>query len=130
MTKNKNIYQDLSKRERQIMDVVMRLSEASAQEIQERLPDPPSYSSVRALLSIMVNKGYLTHRNEGKKYIYAASTAKETVKASAVKNLITNLFDGSASSAISTILNLSSSKLSEEDYQRLKQMIEDAEKKQ
>ncbi len=125
----KSIFQNLSKRERQIMDVILRNRECSATQVMEELPDPPSYSSVRALLAIMLKKGYLKIRQEGKKYIYYAAEVKENVEKSVLDNLITTFFEGSAPKAISSILNITSSNLTKQDYKELKKIIEEAEKK-
>ncbi|MDN5201047.1 BlaI/MecI/CopY family transcriptional regulator [Fulvivirgaceae bacterium BMA10] len=122
-------YQNLSKRERQIIDIIHKMSEASVMDVLDRLPDPPTYNSIRAIIMIMVKKGYLRHRKEGKKYLYQPVAKEETVKQGALGHLLTTFFDGSAPKAISSILNITSSKLSKEDFQELKQMIEDAEKK-
>ncbi len=111
------------------MDAVLRLEKADAQQILESLPSPPSYSSVRALLAIMVKKGHLKYYAEGKKYVYEAAIVKDRVKNSAVSSMLTNLFEGSPAKAISTILNVSSSELSESEYEEIRKMIEAAEKK-
>ena len=110
------------------MDVLVRMGQASCREVLESLPDPPSYSSVRALITIMVTKGYLEHFQEGKKYIYRPIAMKEKEKKSMLKKVVNNFYAGSAPKAISTILNFSSSGLSPEDFEELRKLIEEAEK--
>lgn len=129
MKVHNDLYDKLSKRERQIMEIILRKGEASAADVLDELNEPPSYSSVRALLSIMENKGYIEHFREGKRYIYKARVVKDKMKRSMLKNVISTFFEGSAPKAISTILSLSSSDMSEKDYKELKKLIREAEKK-
>ncbi len=129
MTDKSDLFDQLSMRERQIMDVILRLKNASTQEVLDNIPNPPSYNAIRSILSIMVNKGYLQNHREGKKLIYKAKPLVEKDKGSMLKKMVINLFDGSAPKAISTILNFSSDQLSKEDILELKQLISNAEKR-
>lgn len=95
----------LSRREREIMDVLYALGDsATAEEIKERLTDPPSYSAVRAMLAKLEAKGVIRHRTEGLRYIYSPVTSRTTAQKKAVSNLMRVFFDGSASQAASALL--------------------------
>src|SRR5262245_25650270 len=120
------LHAQLSRRETQIMDVVFQLGEATAAEIMERLPEPPSYSAVRALLTILEEKGHLTHRREGARYIYVATLSAEKAKKSALSHLLKTFFDGSASQVVATLL--STHDLSKEELEELSNLIEQAKK--
>ena len=116
----------LSRRERQIMDIVYEMKEASAVQVLERLPDPPSYSAVRALLRVLEQKGHLVHRSDGPRYLYTARLPKDKARKSALSHLLTTFFDGSTESVVATLLDISEDNLSEEDYRRLTELIEKA----
>lgn len=116
----------LSRRETQIMDIVFQLREATAATIMERLPDPPSYSSVRALLTILEQKGHLSHRKEGAHYIYAPTLSAEKAKQSALSHLVKTFFSGSPQQVVATLL--SNNDLSTEDLDALAKLIDDARK--
>ncbi len=118
----------LSRRERQIMDIIHRRGQATAQEVMEELPAPPSYSAVRALLRLMEEKGYLRHEQDGPRYVYTATLAREKAGRSALKNLLQTFFDGSTEQAVAALLDLSRAKLSQEELDRMLQMIEEARK--
>jgi predicted transcriptional regulator len=120
------LHSQLSRRESQIMDVVFQLGEATANEVLERLPDPPSYSAVRALLTILEEKGHLTHRREGGRYIYQPTVAPERVRESALAHLVKTFFAGSAPQVINALL--STSNLSDDELEALARRIEDARK--
>lgn len=124
---SRNDYIELSKRERQIMDIIHRLGEASVNEVLDRLPNPPTYNSVRMLMNILERKGHLRHRNEKNKYIYFASLKKEEAKKTALDNLLKTYFEGSAPSIVSTLIE--QEKISPSDLEELSKMIEDAKKK-
>jgi predicted transcriptional regulator len=116
----------LSRRERQIMDVIYKLGKASANEVLGNLPDPPSYSAVRALLRILEDKGFLTHEQEGAKYVYLPTTALDTARRSALRNLVSTFFDGSTEDAVATLLSLDERKLSKKELDRLSTIIKEA----
>jgi predicted transcriptional regulator len=118
----------LSRRERQIMDVVYARGEASAADVHADLPDPPSYSAVRALLAILVAKGHLRHRSEQGRYIYAPTRRRAQVGRSALRRVLDTFFEGSLEKAVAALLNGSDTRLSPEELQRLGQLIQQARK--
>ena len=116
----------LSRRETQIMDIVFQLGEATAAEIVERLADPPSYSSIRALLTILEEKGHLTHRRDGARYIYNPTLSADKAKKSALSHLVKTFFSDSPQQVVATLL--STNDLSAEDLDELAKLIEEARK--
>lgn len=118
---------DLSRRERQIMDVIFRLEKATAAEVMDNLPDPPSYSAVRALLRILEEKGHLMHEQVGPRYVYMPTLSQEKAKRSALRHVVSTFFDGSVSQAVATLLDLSDD-VSRPELDRLASMIEKARK--
>ncbi len=110
------------------MDIIHQRGQATAQEVMESLPDPPSYSAVRALLRLMEEKGYVRHEQEGPRYVYRATLAREKAGRSALKNLLQTFFDDSPEQAVAALLDVSRSKLTREELDRLSEMIEEARK--
>jgi predicted transcriptional regulator len=121
----KTSIEDLPWRERQVMDVVYRLTEATATQIQEQLEDPPSNSAIRAMLSRLEEKGVLTHREEGQRYLYKGVQAKKKVADSALKKLVGVFFDDSPTSAATALLGMSG-KLSAQEIDQLQALIDKA----
>lgn len=119
---------NLSRRERQIMDVIYALQEATVTQVLERLPSPPSYSAVRALLRVLEQKGHLVHRQDGPRYIYAPTWPRERARRSALKHLLQTFFDDSTEDAVAALLDISEESLTEEDYHRLMELIQKARK--
>ena len=119
-------YLELSRRERQIMDVIYRLGKASVADVQDKIPDPPGYNSVRVTLTILENKGHLTHWKEGQKYIYKPTELPETAKRSALQHLVHTFFQGSTPNVVMTLLDMSASKLSQQELDELSEIIEQA----
>lgn len=119
---------NLSRRERQIMDIVYRTGTATAADIRGELADPPSDSTVRTLLRVLVEKGHLKHKQDGPRYIYSPTLSAEKAKRSALKQLLTTFFDGSAPQAMATLIDMSSSKLSPEELKQLAHLIEQAKR--
>lgn len=119
-------HQNLSRRERQIMDIIHQFGKATATEVMEALPDPPSYSAVRALLRLMEDKGYLRHETDGTKYVYLATVAREKALQSALKQMVQTFFDGSTEQAVAALLT--KSKLKQDELDRLSALIEQARK--
>ena len=117
---------DLSRRERQIMDVVYRLGRAAVSDVLERLPDPPSYSAVRAMLRILEEKGHLRHEQDGPRYVYLPTVPRDAAKESALKHLLRTFFGGSTTAAVAALLDLSDNSLSEAEADRLSRLIENA----
>src|SRR5687768_8434889 len=117
---------ELSRRERQIVDILYAQGRATAAEVQALLPDPPSYSAVRAMLRILEDKGHIRHEQDGPRYVYLPTVARENAKRSAMRHMLRTFFDGSTAQAISALLDDSSAKLSDAELDRLARMIEDA----
>ncbi len=117
--------EDLPWRERQVMDVVYRLNEATATQIQEQLDEPPSNSAIRAMLSRLEEKGVLTHREDGQRYLYRAVQAKKKVADSALKKLVGVFFNDSPTSAATALLGMSG-KLSAQEIDQLQALIDKA----
>jgi predicted transcriptional regulator len=118
----------LSRREREIMDIVYEMKEASAQEVMERLASPPGYSAVRALLRVLEQKGHLTHRQDGPRYVYAPRLPKDKARRSALAHLKQTFFDGSATDVVAALLDMSEDDLSDDDYRKLAELIDKARK--
>jgi predicted transcriptional regulator len=118
----------LSRRERQIMDIVYERGRATAAEVMENLPDPPSYSAVRALLRLLEQKGYLIHEQDGPRYIFLPTVSREKARQSALRQMLKTFFDGSAEKAVAALLDMSGPKLSDAELDRLAQMIDEARK--
>lgn len=123
-------HQDLSRRERQIMDVVYRLERATVAEVLERLPDPPSYSAVRALMRILEEKGHLVHHQDGQRYVYTATMPRETAKESAMKNMLKTFFGGSTEAAVAALLDLKEDGLSKSELDRISRLVDEARKEE
>jgi predicted transcriptional regulator len=116
----------LSRRERQIMDVIYRLGRATVQDVRDQLPDPPGYSAVRALLRVLEDKGHVKHRELGTRYVYMPIVSRERARVSAMRQMIGTFFDGSAAAAAAALLDLSDGNLSDEELDRLESLIERA----
>ena len=123
-----NPHHQLSRRERQIMDIIYQRGQATAAEVLENLPNPPGYSAVRAMLRLLEEKGYLKHEQDGPRYLFKPTLAREKARKSAMKQMLATFFDGSTEQAVAALLNLSKSKLGKEELDRLSQMIETAKK--
>lgn len=119
-------HKGLSRRERQIMDIIYEAEEATAVQVMERLPNPPSYSAVRALLRVLEEKGHLTHKQDGPRYVFLPTLPREQARRNALKHVLDTFFDGSAEQVVAALLDMSDEELSDERYQRLSQMIEEA----
>ncbi|HVR43944.1 MAG TPA: BlaI/MecI/CopY family transcriptional regulator [Thermoanaerobaculia bacterium] len=117
-----------SRREREIMSIIYERGAATAAEVIERMASPPSYSAIRAMLRILEQKGHLRHQSEGPRYVYKPTIDREKARRSALDNLLTTFFDGSASSVVSTLLDQHSGSLSEEELENLSELIERARK--
>jgi BlaI family transcriptional regulator, penicillinase repressor len=118
--------QAFSRRERQIMDVLFRMKEATGPEIQEKLPDAPSYSTVRTILRILEKKGFVRHREEGLRYVYEPVISREAAKKSALRSLLRTFFEGSAQQAVAALLDPGAFKLSRAELDELSRLIEEA----
>jgi predicted transcriptional regulator len=116
----------LSRRERQIMDILYQRGKASANDVRDAMPDAPSYSAVRAMLRVLEEKGHIRHQEEGMKYVYAPVIAAGKAKRSAVKHVLDTFFGGSPEQAVAALLDVSSSRLTNEELDRMAQLIEKA----
>lgn len=124
----KKTFRNLAKRERQILEIVYSLRRASASDVLGQLPDTPTYSTVRKILSILEEKGYLRHTEENRRYVYIPIRSRNEVGRSSLKHLMETLFDNSAKSVVSTLLDISDPKMSDDDFRALAQMIEQKRK--
>lgn len=115
----------LSRRERQIIDILYTRGRATAAEVQAALPEPPSYSAVRAMLRILEEKAHVRHEQDGPRYVYVPTVAHDKAKRSALHHMLQTFFDGSAEKAISALLD-DTSKLSEAELDRLARLIDQA----
>ncbi len=119
---------DVSRRERQILDVLYRTGRATVGEIQQSIPNPPSYSAVRTLLRILEEKRHVRHEQEGTRYVYLPRIERDRAKRPAMRHLMDTFFEGSATQAIAALIDEDANTLSSEDWQRLADMIERARK--
>jgi predicted transcriptional regulator len=119
---------DLSRRERQIMDAIFKKGSATAAEVRELIPDPPSYSTVRALLRILEDKGLVKHKQQGPRYLYQPAVRKDRARTSALKHLMHTFFDDSIEQVVAALMDVSGPDMSEEEYEQLSRMIERARK--
>src|SRR5262249_50304696 len=118
----------LSRRERQIMDILYRNGKASANDVREAMDDAPSYSAVRAMLRVLEEKGHVRHQAEGLKYVYVPTVARDKAKRSAVKHVLETFFNGSPEQAVAALLDVASTRLTREELDRMAQLIEQAKK--
>ena len=124
----KHPHVNLSRRERQIMDAVYRLGQATAAEVLENMPDPPGYSAVRAMLRLLEEKGYLRHDQDGPRYVYLPTISRDKARQSALKQVVQTFFDNSTEQTVAALLDMSKAKMSDEELERLSQLIEKARK--
>jgi BlaI family transcriptional regulator, penicillinase repressor len=122
-------HQHLSRRERQIMDVIYRRGQATVAEVQDELPDPPSYSAVRAMLRKLEAKGHLTHAEQGARYVYEATVPRESAQETALQGLVRTFFDDSASKTVAALLDLKGDELTESELASLAALIDQAREK-
>ena len=121
--------QHLSRRERQIMDILHARKSATVAEIRAALPDPPGYSAARALLRILEEKGHVKHREDGARYVYLPCASQKAASRSALKRILSTFFSGSVDHAVAALLEASDKKLSEAEMNKLQQIIKRAEGK-
>ena len=121
------ILKNLSRRERQIMDIVYELNEATVAQVLELIPDPPSYSSIRALLRVLEEKGHLKHTQQGPRYNYSPTLPREEASQNALKHVLKTFFDNSTEDVVAALLNISEEDLSVEEYKRLTKLIKKAQ---
>ncbi|NOT33186.1 MAG: BlaI/MecI/CopY family transcriptional regulator [Candidatus Eisenbacteria bacterium] len=117
---------DLSRREREIMDIVYGVGRATAAEVRDRMSDPPSYSAVRATLRILEDKQVLKHVEDGARYVYLPTVTRHRARQSAMQNLLETFFDGSPAGAVVALLEERAARMSEADLQRVEALIDRA----
>lgn len=117
---------DLSRRERQIMDVIYRNGRATVRQVLTEMADPPSYSAVRALMRILEEKGHLKHTSEGPRYVYLPTRSTKNARKSALRHVLETFFNNSVENAVAEMLDVKRKELSDDDLARLKDIIEQA----
>jgi predicted transcriptional regulator len=120
----------LSRRERQIMDIVYAGGKMSVNEVRAALPDPPSYSAVRALLGILKDKGHLRYEQEGTRYVYLPTKPREQAARSTLRQVVQTFFGGSVEQTVTTLLSAPETRLSSEELERLSLLIENARREE
>ena len=118
----------VSRRERQILDILYARGRASAAEILGSLPDPPSYSTIRALLRVLEQKGHVRHEEDGPRYVFFPRVSRQRASVTALRHVLNTFFDGSAVAAATALVDGSASKLSPQELDRLEALIERARK--
>jgi len=121
---------ELSRRERQILDALYQLGQGSVAEVQKALPDPPSYSSVRTLLGILEEKGYLRHERHGRSYIYSPTVARSAARRMMLRHLMQTFFDGSLADVVATLIDINEQELTDGEFERLRKLIEEHQQQQ
>jgi predicted transcriptional regulator len=122
----KDGHRNLSRRERQIMDILYQRGRASASEIQEAMPDPPTYSAVRAKLRVLEEKGHIRHEEEALRYVYLPTVARDSARRSALRHMLSTFFENSVEEAVAALVDLSAANLSREELDRISGLIDDA----
>ena len=117
----------LSRRERQIMDALYTLSEATVGEVMERMPDPPSYSAVRATLRVLEEKGHVKHKQDGPRYLYLPTVSRDKAQSHALKHLVGTFFGGSVEQAVMALLSMPETNLSDTQLEKLAEQVRLAE---
>ncbi len=116
----------LSRREREIMDALYRMGQATVGEVLDQMPDPPSYSAVRATLRVLEDKGHVKHKQDGPRYLYLPTVPQEKARRAALEHLVGTFFNGSAEQAVIALLQISDGNLSERDLARLAERVRQA----
>ena len=120
----------LSRRERQIMDVIYERGSVSVQEVVDQIPDPPSYSAVRAMLRVLEEKGHVQHREDGPRYVYIPTVPREEASETALRRLVRTFFEGSPEGAMAALLDMESDKLDDEALERIAARIAEARREE
>ncbi|MGO9113291.1 MAG: BlaI/MecI/CopY family transcriptional regulator [Thermoguttaceae bacterium] len=127
MRREKNLM-DLARRQRQIVEAVYRLEEASVADVLAELADPPSYSAVRAILTSLVQKGVLAYRHEGKRYLYRGLASKEKVQQSVLSRMVSTLFGDRPSVALAALLDVAGDRLTDAELDEMRKLIDQSRK--
>jgi predicted transcriptional regulator len=120
---------DLSRRERQVMDILYRVGKATAADVLAGLPDPPSYSAVRAMLRILEEKGHIRHEQDGPRYVFVPTVKRDTAQRSALRHVINTFFDGSASQVMAALFELSARELDADELAQLRRLVDKAKRR-
>ncbi|HEX7829290.1 MAG TPA: BlaI/MecI/CopY family transcriptional regulator [Thermoanaerobaculia bacterium] len=118
----------LSRREREMMNIIFTKGRATATEVMEGMAEPPSYSAVRATLRVLEQKGHLKHQHDGTRYVYIPTVNREKVRLSALDNLLSTFFDGSAANVVATLIERQKGKMSGDELEELSRLIDQARK--
>ena len=118
----------LSRREREMMNIIFRSGKATASEVMDEMPDPPSYSAVRATLRVLERKGHLKHQHDGTRYIYVPTVNRDKARLSALDQVLNTFFEGSAANVVATLIESSKDEMSAEELDRLSELIAQARK--
>lgn len=117
----------LSRRERQIMDGLYAMGEATVGEVMDRMPDPPSYSAVRATLRVLEEKGHVKHKQDGPRYLYLPTVSRDKAQSNALKHVVGTFFGGSVEQAVMALLSMPETKMSEDQLEKLAEQVRRAE---
>jgi predicted transcriptional regulator len=118
----------LSRRERQIMDALYKLNEATVGEVMDLMPDPPSYSAVRATLRVLEEKGHVSHKQDGPRYLYMPTVPRDKAQSTALQHMVGTFFGGSVEQAVMALLSLPETRMSDKDLTKLAAKVREAEK--
>jgi BlaI family transcriptional regulator, penicillinase repressor len=118
----------LSRREREMMNIIFAHGRCTASEVMEAMHDPPSYSAVRATLRVLEQKGHLKHQHDGSRYVYLPTVNRERVRLSALDQLLTTFFDGSAANVVATLIERQKGKMTDQELAQLSELIDEARK--
>jgi len=128
VSKDKLEAEGFSRREREIMDALYKLGKASAAQILDEIPDPPTYTAIRSLLTILEKKGHVRHASDGTRYIYEPAVGREQMGRRAIDQLLKTFFDNSVEQAVAALLNRKDADISRDDLDRLSRLIDKAKK--
>ena len=128
MTKTDRDHTSLTRRERQIMDILYRRGRATAGEVMEELPGNPHYSTVRTQLRVLEEKGHVSHEEHGLRYVYVPAVPRRAARKSALRHVVETFFDGSAEQVVAALLGGEGSRLTDEELERIAELIARAKK--
>lgn len=126
MDKPENSSEQLSRRERQVMDILLASGEATAAEVREKMPDSPSYSAVRAVLRVLEEKALIFHKHDGPRYVYRLTVPKQQAKKTMLKRVLDTFFEGSREQLVAALLETDESKVSSKELKKLARLIQKA----
>lgn len=121
-------YDQLSRREREMMDILFERGAATAAEVREAMEEPPGYSAVRATLRILEEKGVVTHRRDGRRYVFLPTASRKRVRKRVLGKIVKTFFDGSPEEVVAALLDLSRKDLDREDLDRIARLVDEAKR--